>query len=54
MNNSAKRRRALGPMMVATMSAFEIEMLTSAGKKMVEEELETMRKEADKKSANKH
>lgn len=54
MNNSVKRRRARVPMMAAIMSAYEIEMLTSAGKKMVEEELESIKKESDRKSANNH
>lgn len=43
MNNTLRKRRTQRPMIKASMSAFEIEMLTSAGKKMVDEELEAIR-----------
>lgn len=54
MSNTPKRKRILAPMIKATMSSYEIEMLVSAGKKMVEEELAALRKEDEADTAKKH
>lgn len=54
MNNIQRRKRAHIPMIKASLSSFEIELLTSAGKKMVEEELAELRKEAKAKATNNH
>jgi hypothetical protein len=54
MNNTPKRKRALGPMIKASMSSYEIELLLMAGKKMVEEELAALQKEREANTDKKH
>ncbi|EDV2006316.1 TPA: hypothetical protein O8L21_004506 [Enterobacter cloacae] len=55
MNNTPKRKRALGTMIKASMSSYEIEMLVSAGKKMVDEEISALqREEGGSNAAKKH